>query len=63
MLRDTYAIHFFQAEGELAALQEQLGVASLTPVKRYQHFCDEQRRRERSAQEGSEESLFTQHSG
>jgi len=62
MLRDTYAIRFLQAGGELTALQEQLGVADLVSVKRYQHFCDEQRRRERSAQQGSEESLFTRHS-
>jgi site-specific recombinase XerD len=54
MLRDTYAISFLQAGGELAALQEQLGVAGLASVRRYQCFCDEQ--------ESSEESLFTRHS-
>jgi site-specific recombinase XerD len=54
MLRDTYAIRFVQAGGGLAALQEQLGVAGLASVRRYQRFCDEQ--------ESSEESLFTRHS-
>jgi site-specific recombinase XerD len=49
MLRDTYAIRFLQAGGELAALQEQLGVACLASVKRYQHFC-ERRKEEREAQ-------------
>jgi site-specific recombinase XerD len=62
MLRDTYAIRFLQAGGELAALQEQLGVADITSVRRYQRFCDEQRKRERSAQEGSEKPRFTQRS-
>ena len=37
-LRDTYAIRFLLAGGKLAALQEQLGVADLASVKRYQHF-------------------------
>jgi len=49
MLRDTYAIRFVQAGGGLAALREQLGVAGLASVKRYQHFC-EQRKEERQAQ-------------
>jgi site-specific recombinase XerD len=49
MLRDTYAIRFLQAGGELAALQEQLGVACLASVKRYQRFC-ELRKEEREAQ-------------
>jgi site-specific recombinase XerD len=39
MLRDTYAIRFVQAGGGLAALREQLGVAALASVKRYQHCC------------------------
>jgi len=43
MLRDTYAIRFLQAGGELAALQQQLGVAGLASVKRYQHFCEQQK--------------------
>lgn len=42
MLRDTYAIGFLQAGGELAALQGQLGVADLASVRRYQRFCGEQ---------------------
>jgi site-specific recombinase XerD len=41
MLRDTYAIRFVQAGGGLAALREQLGVAELASVKRYQHFCEQ----------------------
>jgi site-specific recombinase XerD len=40
MLRDTYAIRFLQAGGELAALQ-QLGVTGLASVKRYQHCCEQ----------------------
>jgi site-specific recombinase XerD len=48
MLRDTYAIRFLQAGGELAALQEQLGVAGLVSVKRYQHYCEQ-----RSQEQGS----------
>ena len=47
MLRDTYAIRFLQAGGRLAALREQLGVADLASVKRYQHFC-ERRKEEHS---------------
>ncbi len=43
MLRDTYAIRFLQAGGGLAALREQLGVAGLASVKRYQHFCQERK--------------------
>ena len=61
MLRDTSAIRFLQAGGELAALQGQLGVACLSSVKRYQHFC-EQRRQEQEIQTCSEESVFTQQS-
>ena len=38
MLRDTYAIRFLQTGGRLAALREQLGVAELASVKRYQHL-------------------------
>lgn len=49
MLRDTYAIRFLQAGGELAALQKQLGVACFASVKRYQRFC-ELREEEREAQ-------------
>jgi site-specific recombinase XerD len=60
-LRDTYAMRFLQTGGELAALQEQLGVADLASVKRYQHFC-EQRRQEQEIQACSEESGFTQQS-
>ena len=59
MLRDTYAIRFLQAGGELVALQEQLGVADLASVKRYQHCC-EQRGQEREAQEYAVRSLPTQ---
>lgn len=62
MLRDTYAIRFLQTGGEPHDLQEQLGVAGLASVRRYQRFCDKQCRRERSAQEPSEGSLFTRHS-
>jgi site-specific recombinase XerD len=61
MLHDTYAIRFLRAGGELAALQEQLGVADLASVKRYQPFC-KQRRQEQEIQACSEESVFTQQS-
>ena len=61
MLRDTYAIRFLQAGGGLAALREQLGVAGLASVKRYQHFC-EQRKEERQAQACPEESMSTRQS-
>ncbi len=61
MLRDTYAIRFLQSGGELTALREQLGVACLSSVKRYQHFC-EQRKEERQAQASPEESMSTQQS-
>ena len=61
MLRDTYAIRFLQAGGELAALQEQLGAADRASVKRYQHFY-EQWRQEQEIQACSEESVFTQQS-
>jgi site-specific recombinase XerD len=58
MLRDTYAIRFVKAGGEWAALQEQLGVAGLASVKRYQHCC-EQRGQQREAQEYSGRSFPT----
>jgi site-specific recombinase XerD len=61
MLRDTYAIRFLQAGGELAALQKQLGVADIVSVKRYQYFC-EQRKEEREAQACPEESMPTRQS-
>lgn len=43
MLRDTYAVRFLQAGGTLATLQKQLGIADLVSVKRYEHFCEQQR--------------------
>jgi site-specific recombinase XerD len=58
MLRDTYAIRFLQAGGGLAALREQLGVACLASVKRYQHCC-EQRKEQRQAQACPGESVST----
>jgi site-specific recombinase XerD len=61
MLRDTYAIRFVQAGGGLAALREQLGVAALASVKRYQHCC-QQCGQERGIQVYSEESVFTRQS-
>ena len=61
MLRDTYAISFMQAGGGPAALQEQLGVAALASVKRYQHCC-EQHKEERVAQACPEESMPTRQS-
>jgi site-specific recombinase XerD len=61
MLRDTYAIRFLQAGGGLAALREQLGVAGVASVKRYQHFC-EQRKEERQVQVCPEESMPTRQS-
>ncbi len=61
LLRDTYAIRFLQAGGELSALQEQLGVAGLVSVRRYQQVC-EQRSQEREAQRGSEKSGFMRQS-
>jgi site-specific recombinase XerD len=61
MLRDTYAIRFLQAGGGLTALREQLGVADLAAVKRYQHCC-EQRKEEREAQACPEESMPTRQS-
>ncbi len=54
MLRDTYAVRFLQAGGDLSALQEQLGVANSASVRRYQRFCDKQRRAETGAQTFSE---------
>ncbi len=56
MLRDTSAIRFLQAGGELAALQKQLGMAGVGSVRRYQRFCDEQRRMEAGIQAPSETS-------
>jgi site-specific recombinase XerD len=53
MLRDTYAIRFLQAGGDLHDLQEQLGLADRASVRRYQRFCDEQRRKEPEAQASS----------
>ena len=61
MLRDTYAIRYLQAGGELTALREQLGVACLSSVKRYQHFC-EQQKEERQAEAYPEESMSTRQS-
>jgi site-specific recombinase XerD len=61
MLRDTYAIRFLQAGGGLAALREQLGVAGVASVNRYQHFC-EQRQEEQEAQVCPEESMSTRQS-
>jgi site-specific recombinase XerD len=61
MLRDTYAIRFLQAGGELAVLQKQLGVADIVSVKRYQYFC-QQRKEEREAQACPEESMPTRQS-
>jgi site-specific recombinase XerD len=61
MLRDTYAIRFVQAGGGLSALREQLGVAALASVKRYQH-CGQQYGQEREAQAYSEKSVFTRQS-
>jgi site-specific recombinase XerD len=61
MLRDTYAIRFVQAGGGLSALREQLGVAALASVKRYQHCC-QQCGQVREAQVCSEESVFMRQS-
>ena len=61
MLRDTYAIRFLLAGGKLTALQEQLGVAALASVKRYQH-CYQQCGQEQRIQACSEKSAFTQQS-
>ena len=61
MLRDTYAMRFMQAGGGPAALREQLGVADLASVKRYQHCC-QQYGQEQEAQVYSEESVFTRQS-
>jgi len=49
MLLDTYAIRFVQAGGGPITLREQLGIAGLASVKRYQDFC-ERRKEERKAQ-------------
>jgi site-specific recombinase XerD len=61
MLRDTYAIRFVQEGGGLSALREQLGVAALASVKRYQHCC-QQRKEEREAQACPEGSMPTRQS-
>jgi site-specific recombinase XerD len=53
MLRDMYAIRFLQAGGDISLLQEQLGLADRASVRRYQRFCDEQRREEPRAQASS----------
>lgn len=58
MLRDTYAIRFLQAGGELAILQKQLGVVDRTSVRRYQCFCDGQRRAEAGAQKFSGQAIY-----
>jgi site-specific recombinase XerD len=50
MLRDTYAIRFLQAGGDLSILQEQLGLADPGSVRRYQRFCDERQRAEAGEQ-------------
>ncbi|HEU5377011.1 MAG TPA: tyrosine-type recombinase/integrase [Ktedonobacteraceae bacterium] len=57
MLRDTYAIHFLQAGGELQDLQEQLGLADPVSIRRYQRFSDEQRRAEQRTQASPEEAM------
>jgi site-specific recombinase XerD len=61
MLRDTYAIRFLQEGGELEGLRDQVGVAYLSSVKRYQHFC-EQRQEECQAQAYQEESMSARQS-
>jgi site-specific recombinase XerD len=61
MLRDTYAIRFVQAGCRLAALREQLGVADLASVKRYQHYC-EQLKGKRQVQGCPVEPMPTRHS-
>ncbi len=61
MLRDTYAIRFLQAGGELEDVRKQLGVADLASVKRYQHFC-EQRKEELQMHRRLEEAITTQQS-
>jgi site-specific recombinase XerD len=53
MLRDTYAVRFLQAGGDLSDLQEQLGLADPASVRRYRRFCEEQRRAEPGAQASS----------
>lgn len=39
MLRDTFAVRYVQAGGNLRALQEQLGLEDAVSVKRYEQFC------------------------
>jgi integrase len=56
MLRDTYAIRFLQAGGELSALQQQLGVSDYASVKRYQLSCEQQSQK-RDVREASKVSL------
>ncbi len=53
MLRDTYAVRFLQAGGELSVLQEQLGLADPASVRRYRRFCEEQQREEPGTQASS----------
>ena len=55
MLRDTYAIRFLQAGGEVSLLQEQLGVTDPASVRRYQRFYDERQRVEAGTQAVPEE--------
>jgi site-specific recombinase XerD len=43
MLRDTYAVRFLQAGGDVPALQKQLGVAHPASVRRYHRFYEQQR--------------------
>jgi integrase/recombinase XerD len=57
MLRDTYAIRFLQAGGELPVLQDQLGLADPASVRRYQRFCDEQRKAEPGAWASFEQAI------
>lgn len=59
MLRDTYAIRFLQAGGDLHVLQEQLRLADPASVRRYQRFCDGQRREEQRARACPEEAMPT----
>lgn len=43
-LRDAFAVRYLQQGRKLHHHQEQLRLADPTSVRRYQHFCDEQRR-------------------
>lgn len=44
MLRDTYAIRFLQAGGDLHLLQKRLELATPASARLYQRFCEEQQR-------------------